>query len=120
MPRLQCAGVDRADQIGLSRRRTDRSSLALHELQPRMDDVIEGVIMIENMQLEATVTHRYETGQKVRLSRGFPYRNAASGDYNVLHKLPSRDGEFQYRIKSSAEPYERVVRESELESASAI
>jgi len=32
----------------------------------------------------------------------------------VVCPLPSRDGEFQYRIKSSGEPYERVVRESEL------
>jgi hypothetical protein len=35
----------------------------------------------------------------------------------VLSQLPSRDGELQYRIKSSREPYERVVKEGELEHA---
>jgi len=29
-------------------------------------------------------------------------------------KLPIRDGEFEYRIKSINEPFDRVVRESEL------
>jgi hypothetical protein len=51
----------------------------------------------------------------VRFTGGFPYRNAVVGDYEVMRRLPSRDGEFQYRIKSTGEPYERVVRESELE-----
>jgi hypothetical protein len=51
----------------------------------------------------------------VRFTRGFPYRNAVAGDYEVVCRLPSRDGEFQYRIKNCGEPYERVVRESELD-----
>lgn len=51
------------------------------------------------------------------MNRGFPYRNAVAGDYKVLCELPSRDGEAQYRIKSSSEPYERVVKEGELERA---
>jgi hypothetical protein len=63
------------------------------------------------------MTHRYRTGQKVRLSRGFPYRTAVPGEYEVLCRLPSRDGEFQYRIKNVREPYERVVKEGELERA---
>jgi hypothetical protein len=49
------------------------------------------------------------------LNRGFPYRDAAGGDYKVLCELPSRDGEVQYRIKSSGEPYERVVKEGDLD-----
>ena len=59
--------------------------------------------------------HRYKAGQKVRFSRGFPYRTAIAGDYEVLCELPSRDGEFQYRIKHLSEPHERVVKEGELE-----
>jgi hypothetical protein len=51
----------------------------------------------------------------VRLTGGFPLRNAVTGDYKVLSQLPSREGELQYRIKSSREPYERVVKEGELE-----
>ena len=61
------------------------------------------------------MTHRFLLGQEVHFSRGFPYRTAVMGDYKVLGQLPSRDGEYQYRIKSGHEPYERVVRESELE-----
>jgi len=32
----------------------------------------------------------------------------------VTKKLPERHGEFEYRVKSAHEAYERVVRESEL------
>lgn len=69
------------------------------------------------MRPRDSTTYRYETGQKVRFSRGFPYRAAAAGDYEVLRRLPRRDGENQYRIKSAREPHERVVRESELEAS---
>lgn len=82
-----------------------------------MGDVDAGVVMRHEQQLETITTHRYDAGQMVRLNRSFPYRNAVTGDYKVLHQLPSRDGEFQYRIKSSGEPYERVVKEGELERA---
>jgi hypothetical protein len=36
------------------------------------------------------------------------------GAYEVTKQLPEREGQFEYRIKSSREPHERVVRESEL------
>jgi hypothetical protein len=63
------------------------------------------------------MSHRYKAGQKVRLNRGFASRDAVSGDYEVRCRLPSRDGELQYRIKSLREPYERVVKEGEIERA---
>jgi hypothetical protein len=69
----------------------------------------------QNQGSGAAVTPRFHKGQWVRFSRGYPYRNAAEDDYEVLNQLPSRDGEFQYRIKSKSEPYERVVREGEIE-----
>jgi hypothetical protein len=53
----------------------------------------------------------------VRLSRTSALRNAVSGPYEVLATLPERDGEFQYRIKSDREPYQRVVKQDELELA---
>jgi hypothetical protein len=34
--------------------------------------------------------------------------------YVVIKRLPMRDGEFEYQIKSLIEPDERVVRESQL------
>ncbi len=63
------------------------------------------------------MSHRYKLGQKVRFSSGFASREAVSGDYEVLCRLPSRDGEFQYRIRNTREPYERVVKEGEIERA---
>ena len=38
------------------------------------------------------------------------------GAYVVVKRLPMRDGEFEYQIKSLTEPDERVVRESQLRS----
>jgi hypothetical protein len=35
------------------------------------------------------------------------------GAYIVTKKLPERNSEFEYQVKSINEPYERVVRESE-------
>jgi hypothetical protein len=72
-------------------------------------------IMKLGQELDATLTHRFHVGQMVRLGGGFPLRIAVAGDYKVLSQLPSRDGELQYRVKSDREPYERVVKESELE-----
>jgi len=39
---------------------------------------------------------------------------AASGVYKVTQLLPPESDDCQYRIKSSDEPHERVVKESEL------
>lgn len=61
--------------------------------------------------------HRFAIGKLVRLSRINPLRNAVSGPYEVLAQLPEREGELQYRIKSEREPYQRIMREDELEPA---
>jgi hypothetical protein len=64
------------------------------------------------------MTHLYRLGDHVRLNPGFTRRNAAPGPYQVLQQLPcTTDGEHQYRIKSTGEQYERVVKESDLEQA---
>jgi len=63
------------------------------------------------------VTDRFPVGTMVRLSRTRPLHNAVSGLYEVLARLPERDGEFQYRIKSEREPYQRIMKASELEPA---
>jgi hypothetical protein len=59
--------------------------------------------------------HRFRIGSTVHLCRNFPTRNAAAGGYAVLAHIPVRDGEPQYRIKNYSEPYQRTVRESEIE-----
>ena len=117
MSRLRCGRINRANPIGFSGQRCHRSSLDLHKLPPGMENIVASALMRFDQELDTTLTHRFHVGQMVRLSGGFPLRNAVAGDYKVLSQLPSRDGELQYRIKSSREPYERVVKEGELEHA---
>jgi hypothetical protein len=61
--------------------------------------------------------HKFHMGQSVRFTAGFPHRHAAEGVYEVIRQLPYGDGDYQYRIKSAREQYERVVKESEIEGA---
>ena len=68
-------------------------------------------------QSDATACHRYGIGIMVRLSRIVPLLNALPGPYEVLAQLPERDGELQYCIKSTHEPYQRIAKEGELERA---
>ncbi len=63
--------------------------------------------------------HRFSIGQTVRLSRDFHYRQVAKGEYEVVRQLPDERGEYQYRIKSTIENYERVVDESDLDAVDA-
>jgi hypothetical protein len=63
------------------------------------------------------MTYLFRSGQTVRLTRGFPYRSAAQGLYEVVRQLPDNGGDLQYRIKSVSEPHERVVKECDLERA---
>jgi len=58
--------------------------------------------------------HRFKIGESVLYS-GIYGRGAASRIYKVTQLLPSEGDDCQYRIKSSDEPHERVVKESELE-----
>jgi hypothetical protein len=57
---------------------------------------------------------KFRSGQVVRLCRS-PYRSSATGEYKIIRSMPTDDGEKHYRVKSLREPYERVVRESEIE-----
>ena len=57
--------------------------------------------------------HKFHIGQTVFLIPSL-HLNIPGGAYVVTRKLPERNGEFEYRVKSVDEPHERVVRESEL------
>jgi hypothetical protein len=61
-------------------------------------------------------THKFRVGQKVELVPTLLERHLIPGDYAVVRQLPDSDGEFYYRVKSSQEPHERVVKESLLRS----
>jgi hypothetical protein len=62
------------------------------------------------------MSHQFRPGQTVRVRRGFPNRSAVEGDYKVIRTLPESGGELEYRVKSVREAYERVVKESDLQT----
>jgi hypothetical protein len=57
--------------------------------------------------------HKFQIGQTVFLSPSFSL-NMPGGAYIVTRKLPERDGEYVYQVKSANEPHQRIVRESEI------
>ena len=59
-------------------------------------------------------THKYRVGQKVQLIITLFERFAPTGEYQIIRQLPDAHGEFYYRIKSADEPFEQVVKESQL------
>jgi hypothetical protein len=61
----------------------------------------------------AMARHKFRIGQLVQLAPAVA-RNVRGGTYEVTKQLPENRGGFEYRIKNSNEPHERVVRESEL------
>jgi hypothetical protein len=58
---------------------------------------------------------RFHVGQKVQFTSATVGRPGATGIYSVIRVLPLERDEQQYRIKSTNEAHERVVRESQLE-----
>ena len=59
--------------------------------------------------------HRYRVGDAVYYTSPTFGRAAASGSYTVVKLLPSEGDDYQYRIKSSGEAFERVAKESQLD-----
>ena len=61
--------------------------------------------------------HRFKLGQTVHYTSG-PYgRGGGNAIYKITQLLPPEGDDRQYRIKSSDEPHERVVKESQLARA---
>jgi hypothetical protein len=58
--------------------------------------------------------HKYKVGQTLRFVPGIFESGSRPGDYTVVRLLPPEGGENQYRIKSSTDGHERVVREHQL------
>ena len=63
----------------------------------------------------ASKTHKFAVGQAVYYTSGMIGRAGVSGSYRIVRLLPPDGEDFQYRIKSIGEAYERVARESQLE-----
>ena len=60
-------------------------------------------------------SHKYQIGEIVYYTSPSFGRAAATGSYTVVKLLPSDGDDYQYRIKSSGEAFERVAKESQLE-----
>jgi hypothetical protein len=61
--------------------------------------------------------HRFRVGQTVYFTARRVGRTAASGTYQIVRLLPSDGDDYQYRIKSTGEAFERVAKESQLDRA---
>lgn len=61
--------------------------------------------------------HKYDVGELVYFNSPSFGRAAAIGSYTVIKLLPSEGDDYQYRIKSSGEAFERVAKESQLDRA---
>jgi mRNA-degrading endonuclease YafQ of YafQ-DinJ toxin-antitoxin module len=60
------------------------------------------------------VNHKYSAGQDVYFDPQFG-NNAARGKYKIVRQLPiERDRRLSYRIKSTAESFERIAEEHQL------
>jgi hypothetical protein len=59
--------------------------------------------------------HKYQVGQAVYYTSPNFGRASATGNYTVVKLLPSEGDDYQYRIKSSGEAFERVAKESQLD-----
>jgi len=59
--------------------------------------------------------HKFSIGQSVYFTSGPMGRAGANGSYKIVRLLPSDGDDYQYRVKSAGEAFERVARESQLD-----
>ena len=60
------------------------------------------------------LSHKYQVGETVYFTTSNVSRPAADGTFEIVRLLPTDGDDCQYRIKNSAESFERVARESQL------
>ena len=58
--------------------------------------------------------HRFTVGQTVTFSRSGPPRSAPRETFKIVRLLPAEASDQQYRVKSTLDGHERVVKESQL------
>jgi hypothetical protein len=61
--------------------------------------------------------HRFELGETVYFTSRPLGHMASNGTYQIVRLLPSDGDDYQYRIKSAAEAFERVAKESQLDNS---
>jgi hypothetical protein len=57
---------------------------------------------------------KFEVGQMVDFNPGRATIPASTREYKIVRLMPLESGERQYRIKTIAEQFERIAKESEL------
>ena len=68
------------------------------------------------MKKPTVSSHRFKVGQTVFYTSAVG-SGPGGGVFTIMQRLPPEGGDNQYRIKSADEPFDRVVKESELETA---
>jgi hypothetical protein len=58
--------------------------------------------------------HKFKVGQLVDFAPSRLGMPTSGRQYEVVRQLPAEAGEFQYRVKSRGETFERMAKESEL------
>ena len=69
------------------------------------------------MMGNAMNNHKFKVGQTVNYAPRLIAAVNADAIFKITQLLPPEGDEFQYRIPSAAEPYERVAKESQLNRA---
>ena len=62
--------------------------------------------------------HKFKVGQLVDFAPSRPGMPTPGRQYEIVRQLPPEAGEFQYRVKSKGETFERIAKESELSRSS--
>lgn len=60
-------------------------------------------------------SYKFKVGQMVNFNPARATIPASIREYKIMRQLPFEGGERTYRIKTIAEQYERIAKESELE-----
>ena len=74
----------------------------------------ESTVALE-LQNDELKEHKFEIGQTVFFTSRPIGHMAVNGTYRIVKLLPSEGDDYQYRIKSPGEAFERVAKESQLD-----
>lgn len=73
------------------------------------------IVVCVALELSPLKNHKFSIGQTVFFTSNMMARPGSDGSYSVVRLLPPDGDDYQYRIKSIGEAYERVAKESQLE-----
>ena len=75
------------------------------------------MIRVLEFRRSALKEHKFHIGQTVYFTSRPLGHMASNGTYQIVRLLPSDGDDYQYRIKSAAEAFERVAKESQLDNS---